>query len=428
MSAASFTGAPPGSFGPLAPIEAEFLNRAGLVWRGLLSLWAERPDDSYPTYAQLAALCPRAGVAFCARTIKRGLADLVSLGKIAVEADPSHPVGRRIVPLVALPIGGPRGGDNSVTPDNSVLDSSVTPYVLRESASALYVSRQTGEGGDNSVTPPAEPLTRTLGRLEGDPLAVEACVARLAREYGEDFTPFYRKTCQRVLGGQLAVGELIFAVEEAERPGVRNRGKAFIAAVKRRLSGQPKAAPAPTPVPAPTVPLAEPEPEAVAVSPEAAPVAVSAIPEAIATIPGPNPEEVTRARWEALPEAERETIRVRVRAENPGLGRWKNMLEPLCLAAMGPEPTAAVAMPAREITTSRNPGIVASEDRVEVLPTDRELGALTSLARAEDPLMRALARDLLRSAGRDDVYLGVPWEREPAGKPQRSLPAGKQPS
>ena len=40
------------------------------------------------------------------------------------------------------------------------------------------------------------------------------------------------------------------------------------------------------------------------------------------------------ARWEKLPESEREAIRAAVKAENPGLGRWKNMLEPLCLAAM----------------------------------------------------------------------------------------------
>lgn len=41
-----------------------------------------------------------------------------------------------------------------------------------------------------------------------------------------------------------------------------------------------------------------------------------------------------RARWELLPEAERESIRAAVKTDNPGLGRWKNMLEPLCLAAM----------------------------------------------------------------------------------------------
>jgi hypothetical protein len=41
-----------------------------------------------------------------------------------------------------------------------------------------------------------------------------------------------------------------------------------------------------------------------------------------------------KARWEKLSEAERESIRATVKANNPGLGRWKNMLEPLCLEAL----------------------------------------------------------------------------------------------
>ena len=41
-----------------------------------------------------------------------------------------------------------------------------------------------------------------------------------------------------------------------------------------------------------------------------------------------------RSAWEQLPEAEREAIQAVVKAANPGLGRWKNMLEPLCLAAL----------------------------------------------------------------------------------------------
>ena len=45
-------------------------------------------------------------------------------------------------------------------------------------------------------------------------------------------------------------------------------------------------------------------------------------------------EAELRGRWEKLPEAERDAIRAAVRAANPGLGRWKNMLEPLCLAAL----------------------------------------------------------------------------------------------
>jgi hypothetical protein len=41
-----------------------------------------------------------------------------------------------------------------------------------------------------------------------------------------------------------------------------------------------------------------------------------------------------RTAWERLTEAEREAILAVVKAENPGLGRWKNMLEPLCLAVL----------------------------------------------------------------------------------------------
>ncbi len=41
-----------------------------------------------------------------------------------------------------------------------------------------------------------------------------------------------------------------------------------------------------------------------------------------------------RAAWDRLPESEREAILSAVKTENPGLGRWKNMLEPLCLAVL----------------------------------------------------------------------------------------------
>jgi hypothetical protein len=41
-----------------------------------------------------------------------------------------------------------------------------------------------------------------------------------------------------------------------------------------------------------------------------------------------------RAAWERLSETERESILAAVKADNPGLGRWKKMLEPLCLAAL----------------------------------------------------------------------------------------------
>jgi Replication initiator protein A len=45
-------------------------------------------------------------------------------------------------------------------------------------------------------------------------------------------------------------------------------------------------------------------------------------------------EERLRAAWEGLAESERASIRAAVEAENPGIGRWKNLLEPLYLAAL----------------------------------------------------------------------------------------------
>jgi hypothetical protein len=41
-----------------------------------------------------------------------------------------------------------------------------------------------------------------------------------------------------------------------------------------------------------------------------------------------------RKRWDALTPGQRETITARMRAEHPGLRRWKALLEPLCLAEL----------------------------------------------------------------------------------------------
>jgi hypothetical protein len=45
-------------------------------------------------------------------------------------------------------------------------------------------------------------------------------------------------------------------------------------------------------------------------------------------------EAMLRERWERLPEADRAAIVAAVKAENPSIGRFKTMLEPLCLAAL----------------------------------------------------------------------------------------------
>jgi hypothetical protein len=52
-------------------------------------------------------------------------------------------------------------------------------------------------------------------------------------------------------------------------------------------------------------------------------------------------EAKLRAAWERLTETERESILAAVKADNPGLGRWKKMLEPLCLAVLETRLTAA---------------------------------------------------------------------------------------
>ncbi len=45
-------------------------------------------------------------------------------------------------------------------------------------------------------------------------------------------------------------------------------------------------------------------------------------------------ESLLRAAWERLAEGERDAILAAVKAENPGISRWRKMLEPLCLAAL----------------------------------------------------------------------------------------------
>jgi hypothetical protein len=45
-------------------------------------------------------------------------------------------------------------------------------------------------------------------------------------------------------------------------------------------------------------------------------------------------EAKLRAAWEKLPTDQRDAILASVKADNPGLSRWKNMLEPLCLAVL----------------------------------------------------------------------------------------------
>jgi hypothetical protein len=54
-----------------------------------------------------------------------------------------------------------------------------------------------------------------------------------------------------------------------------------------------------------------------------------------------------RAAWEQLTDAQRDAIRAQVKAENPGLGRWGNLIEPLCLAALEAQAAAPVPTPGK---------------------------------------------------------------------------------
>lgn len=47
-----------------------------------------------------------------------------------------------------------------------------------------------------------------------------------------------------------------------------------------------------------------------------------------------NREVVLKAQWESLSISQREAIATKIRAEHPGLKRWKSMIEPLCLAEL----------------------------------------------------------------------------------------------
>jgi hypothetical protein len=56
-------------------------------------------------------------------------------------------------------------------------------------------------------------------------------------------------------------------------------------------------------------------------------------------------EAALRKRWQTLFPGQREAITARIKAENPGLKRWKAMLEPLCLAELDRMIQAGEAIP-----------------------------------------------------------------------------------
>jgi hypothetical protein len=73
-------------------------------------------------------------------------------------------------------------------------------------------------------------------------------------------------------------------------------------------------------------------------------------------------EEVIRARWEALDEPRRDEIAARVRADNPGLRRWKAMLLPLCLAALEADLVSAGELPPAPARGTVQPSLFPDAD------------------------------------------------------------------
>ena len=67
-------------------------------------------------------------------------------------------------------------------------------------------------------------------------------------------------------------------------------------------------------------------------------------------------EAKLRAAWERLPDGERAAILATVQAENPGLGRWKNILEPLCLSIVEARMKESPGGPSQGAAFSPSPG------------------------------------------------------------------------
>ena len=55
-----------------------------------------------------------------------------------------------------------------------------------------------------------------------------------------------------------------------------------------------------------------------------------------------------RDAWLQLTDAQRDAIRARVKAENPGLARWENLLEPMCLKALEAQAAAPAVLTSGE--------------------------------------------------------------------------------
>jgi hypothetical protein len=77
-------------------------------------------------------------------------------------------------------------------------------------------------------------------------------------------------------------------------------------------------------------------------SQKAEPTAAQARAERVKTDDAHRAREATlRAAWDKLPDSERDEIMAAVKAENPGLSRFRKLLEPLYLAALEARLTSA---------------------------------------------------------------------------------------
>ena len=70
-----------------------------------------------------------------------------------------------------------------------------------------------------------------------------------------------------------------------------------------------------------------------------------------------------KAKWAALDDSERDSIASQVKAENPGLRRWKTMMEPLCLAELERRLCRRIAASERPVPGDAVPGGEAGEVR-----------------------------------------------------------------
>jgi hypothetical protein len=150
-----------------------------------------------------------------------------------------------------------RRADSPVTPDNPDNPVIPGPSIVEQLAIAIGPELQGSLPLATSTHRlPRGPrdqlrLAQVVGRLEcadctDDDAAV--AIARLTGEFGPaNYRPYHAALVKRIRLGQLAIGPVMDAIEEAMREGVANRGASFVAAMQRRGGGSdPEPATKPT--------------------------------------------------------------------------------------------------------------------------------------------------------------------------------------